>query len=116
MNRNGKSFEPGTKVRNKDFNRFGVVIPDILVICREGYVMVEFDNATAVTSVRCDTLEMIEVLDVRVIPEKCQQCIFNRNSSCFRYVDTRLGAVVSSRGDKRTPRRIYPHCQDEVCY
>jgi len=113
MSENGR-IAPGTKVQVKDYDKPGIVVPDVLGLCSSGSVMVEIDTVAHVASFKCTDLKVIEIIQVEVIGEKCKGCVFNRGNACMRYGNLRLGALLSAPTKRIIPCRIYPFCKEEV--
>ena len=113
-----KPLVPGTKVRCRQNDRIGAVVPDILGTCQPGHVFVELDGASRVSGIMLEELISLEVL-CPVAGEKCRVCIFFAQGECLRFhPQRRMENFRNGNGDgdgkRLIPARIYPHCQDEV--
>jgi hypothetical protein len=88
----------------------GIIVPDPMGLWHKGYVMVDFDNA-GLRSCANSELEIVGRLKVEFDTQKCEKCVFASSLGCHRYSNGMLGWLPG--GEKRIPKRIYPHCQSE---
>jgi hypothetical protein len=107
------TLRTGTQVKRVVGELTGIVVPDTMNMCPSGFVMVDFDGQDGVKSCAISDLRGLGIVTIRFNAEKCKGCIFGNSEFCHRYDGGRFGWALASKGDKRTPRRMYPFCQDE---
>lgn len=105
----GLKIEPGVKVKNKQDERIGLVVPDILNLCGKEEVAVEYDRSSGVVAVLVKQLEALERINPQVSFEKCNGCVFFNGQECLRCTLKRARIHMGVKGN--LPDRIYPYCQ-----
>jgi hypothetical protein len=110
-----EKLEIGTKVKRKTDGKLGVVVPGLMDACKPGFVMLDIDGQDGVFSHSVLELEQLGEVNASLNSQKCAGCIFANNSECHRYSPDRFGWMFSIKGKRKFPKRIYPHCQEEIC-
>jgi len=104
----------GTKVRNKESGRVGVVSYSPFDLWKEGNVLVDYDGEGGLSSTKVEELEIGEILIPETEINDCANCIYFNGSACLRYKMGRMGMLLSSKNGSRIPKRIYPFCRSTV--
>lgn len=118
-----QSLQIGTKVRNKETEKIGVVINDTYRCCGENELLVVYENDVYALGTDISNLENLGPENAQADPEKCganqngKCCLFlacdPTGYSCTRFTTRRDGVILSANGKtlKRVPDKMYPYCQ-----